>query len=266
MPTYAVLGATGSTGQSLLNLLLQNPDNTVHAYARSRSKLEALSPKLCAHDNIQIFEGALTDIPLVASCVAHTSTVFAVIGANYNSPGMRVVQDAAHSVVAAMCHLRAQHPEMPLPKILFLSSAAINPHYNREVSPVLLAIGHTALSYAYEDLRQAEAYLRLHKTWLNVIFIHPGGLSNDVQRGHKVSLVATQKDMQSFISYMDVAAGMIEVAETEGDQYNWKGVRVVPTSGDVKFNWEAPMIFVRGLVAHFVPSAYWALKRVGLVG
>ena len=97
-------------------------------------------------------------------------------------------------------------------------------------------------------------------------FIQPGGLSNDVQRGHKVSLEATQKDMQGFISYMDVAAGMVEVAETEGDQYNWKGVRVVPTSGDVKFNWGAPMIFVRGLVAHFVPSAYLALKSVGLLG
>ncbi|KAL8791932.1 MAG: hypothetical protein Q9195_005508 [Heterodermia aff. obscurata] len=265
MPTYAILGATGSTGQSLLSLLLQNPNNRAHVYVRSRSKLENLSPKLCANDNIQIFQGALDDIPLIASCVAHTSVVFSVIGANKSFPGMRVVQDAAHSVVAAMCCLHAQHPEMPLPKILFLSSAGINPRHNRQVSPAIIAIGHAALSYAYEDLKQAEAYLRLHKSWLNVTFIQTGGLTNDVQRGHKLTLDGTNRDMGSFISYPDVAAGMIEVAEDEGNQYNWKGVGLFPTSGDVKFNWGAPMIFVRGLVAHFVPSAYWALKRLGLV-
>ena len=154
---------------------------------------------------------------------------------------------------------------MALPKTLLLSSAGINPDYTRDASPVLIAIGQTALSYAYEDLRQAEAYLKLHKSWLNVIFIHAGGLTNDLQRGHRVSFEATPRERQSFISYPDLAAGMIEVAENEGDQYNWKGVRVLPTSGDVKFNWGAPMIFVRGLVAHFVPSAYWALKRMGLM-
>ena len=178
---------------------------------------------------------------------------------------MRVVQDAAHSLVAAMCHLQALHPEVPLPKIQFLSSAGINPHYTRDVSHVMIAVGHTALFYAYEDLKQAEAYLKLHKSWLNVTFIHAGGLTNDVQRGHRLSLEATSEDMQGFISYMDTAAGMIELAETEGDQYNWKGLRVVPTSSDVKFNWGAPMIFVRGIFAYFLPSTYLALQRVGLV-
>lgn len=44
MPTYAVLGATGSTGQAILNILLQSPKNTVNAYVRSKAKLLKLSP------------------------------------------------------------------------------------------------------------------------------------------------------------------------------------------------------------------------------
>ena len=261
MPTYAILGATGSTGQCILNLLLQSPDNKVHAYVRSRAKLEKLSPKLAAHENVDIFSGSLTDIPLIADCIANTSAVFLTLGKNVSQPGMRVCQDAAHSVVAALCHIRAQGPNARLPKILMLSSAGINPRMNRRMSATGLKILHTGLSYAYQDLKQAQAYFELHKSWLDVIFIQPGGLANDVQKGHTLSTEMTQ----GFISYADLAAGMIEVAESEGNQYLWKGVAVVPASKDVKFNWEAPVNVVRGLFAYFLPSAYWACHSLGLV-
>ena len=261
MPTYAILGATGATGQCLLNLLLQSSNNKVHAYVRSRSKLEKLSPKLAAHEDVQIFEGALTNIPLIADCLSNTTAVFVVLGTNVSYPGMRIVQDGAHSLVAALCHIRAHDLGATLPKILFLTSAGVNPHLNRQTPAFMLRVLHTALSYSYDDLEHAEAFLRLHKSWLNVTFIQPGGLAEDVQKGHRLSTESTH----GFISYPDLAAGMIEVAETPGGLYDWKGVAVVPTAKDVKFNWDAPRNMARGLLAHYLPWAYWAFHSMGLV-
>jgi len=261
MPTYAILGATGSTGQSLLNLLLKSPKNNIHAYARSRAKLERLSPKLAAHENVTIFEGALDNISLIADCLRGTNAVFVVIGNNVSHPGMRMVEDGAQSLVAALCHIRNQDPNAQLPKILILTSSSINPILNRQKPAFLLKVLRTALSYAYADLEHAEAFLRLHKSWLNVTFIQPPGLTNDVQKGHTLSTEETH----GFISYPDLAAGMIEVAETEGAEYNWKGVAVVPTGKDVKFAWDAPKNLVRGLFSHYLPTVYRACHSMGLV-
>ncbi len=261
MPTYAILGATGSTGQSLLNLLLKSPKNNIHAYARSRAKLERLSPELAAHENVRIFEGALDNISLIVDCLRGTNAVFVVIGNNVSHPGMRMVEDGAQSLVAALCHIRNRDPSAQLPKILILTSSSINPILNRQKPAFLLKVLRTALSYAYADLEHAEAFLRLHKSWLNVTFIQPPGLTNDVQKGHTLSTEHTH----GFISYPDLAAGMIEVAETEGEEYNWKGVAVVPTAKDVKFAWEAPKNLVRGLFSHYLPTVYWACHSVGLV-
>ena len=264
MPTYAILGATGSTGQCLLNPLINAPNNNnnkVNAYVRSRAKLEKLSPKLASHDDVHIFSGALTDIPLLADCINGTDAVFIVLGSNVSQPGMRVVEDGAHSVVAALCHIRAQDAKAKIPKILILTSASINPYLNKDIPAFMQKFLHTALTYAYEDLEHAEAFLRLHKSWLSVTFIQPGGLAKDVQKGHRLSTESTQ----GFISYPDLAAGMIEAAETEGEQYSWKGVAVVPTAKDVKFNWDAPKNIIRGLFALYLPSAYWAVRWMGLV-
>lgn len=261
MPTYAILGATGSTGQSLLNLLLESPKNNIHAYARSRAKLEKLSPKLALHENVQIFEGALNNVSLIADCLRGTNAVFVVIGNNVSHPGMRMVEDGAHSVVAALSHIRNADPNAQLPKILILTSSSINPILNRKKPAFLMKILRTGLSYAYDDLEHAEAFLRLQKSWLNVTFIQPPGLTKDVQKGHKLSTEETH----GFISYPDLAAGMIEVAEKEGEEYNWKGVAVVPTGKGIKFAWDAPRNLTRGMFSHFLPTVYRGCRSIGLV-
>ncbi|KAI4250906.1 MAG: hypothetical protein LQ352_005182 [Teloschistes flavicans] len=155
MPTYAILGATGTTGQCLLDLLLQSPNNRVHAYVRSRARLEKLSPKLAAHGDVTIFPGALTDIPLIADCIANTSAIFLALGAKGSQPGMRIVQDGAHAVVAALCHIRAQDPNANLPKIILLSAAGVNPIMSRQMPVIVRKLLHTGLSYVYEDLERA---------------------------------------------------------------------------------------------------------------
>ena len=261
MPTYAIFGATGSTGQCLLKQFLQSPKNTIHAYVRSKSKLEKLSPQAVAQDNVHVFSGALTDIPLLADCIAGTDAVFVVLGNNVSFPGVRVVQEGAHSVVAALSHIRAQDSNAKLPKLLFLTSAGINPYLNRQAPAFLMKVLHAALTYSYEDLEHTEAFLKLQKSWLDVTFIQPGALVDDVQKGHRLSTENTH----GLISYPDLAAGMIEVAKTEGEQYSWKGVAVVPTAKDVKFDWDTPKNLVRGLFSAYFPSTYRLSRSIGLV-
>ena len=272
MPSYAILGATGATGQALLRHLTSSsyaPDTRINAYARSRVRLEKMFPGLVTKSNIQIFEGSLTNIPLLASCLSGVSTAFVVIGTNVSYPGTRIVQEAAHSVVAALCHLRSQDPSTSIPRILILTSAGINPRADEDMPAVFHWLLHKALSYSYEDLQLAQSYLQLHKSWLQVVFVQPGGLSNDVARGHRLS---TEGTTRGFISYADVASGMIEIAGRseaaegmKGGEFDWKAVVIVPTSDHVKFNWDAPRNLVRGLVAHFVPLVYRGLRRVGVV-
>ena len=243
MPTFAVLGATGSTGQALLNILLQSPKNTVNAYVRSKAKLQKLSPQYQGNENLHIFEGALGDVGLLADCISNTSAVLCVLGANENEPGIRVAQDAAHSIVAACCRLRAQDSNVNLPRIIFLTSATINPRLCRDLPTVAYWALHTAFSYLYDDLEHAEAYFRLHKDWLDVTFIQPGGLVHDTPKGHSLSL----ERQQTFLSYPDLAAGIIEAAVASGEEYSWKGVSVVPTSNNTKVEWRVPLFMASKL-------------------
>ena len=95
--------------------------------------------------------------------------------------------------------------------------------------------------------------MRLHRSWLNATFVHPGGLVHDAQKGHAVNLEKTTS--QTFLSYLDLAAGMIEVADAEG-KYDWVGVSILPTSKDVKVEWRVPIFLVAGLTFHFLPWMY----------
>lgn len=260
MSAYAIIGATGKTGSSLLTLLLKNPKNTVHAYVRSKPKLLTQFPHLEENQNVHIFEGALNNISMLASCISGVSTIFSVIGENENTPGLRIVQDSAQGIVAALCHLGCVKGTEKTPKVIMLSSASLNPEMSSE-GP---AIGHwvvwRAMSNAYADVGRAEEYLRLHKSWLRVTFIQPGALVEDEQKGHVLTL--DRKGAVPFVSYLDLAAGMIEVAEVA--EFDGMGVSVASASRDVKFEWKAPKQLARGLVWYYAPSLAYMAKYVGL--
>ena len=258
MPSYAILGGTGKTGRCLLSILLESPQNTINVYVRSRSRLLALFPELPDNKKVTIFSGAIDDIALVSSCVSGVDAVFAVIATNENIPGNRIAQDQAQSLVAAFCHLRTQDPRTKLARILVLSAATINPTLIAHVPrPVYWTVSH-AFSNIYADLEHAERYLRLHKGWLNVVFVQPGGLVEDERKGHELSL----ERQGEFLSYPDLAAGMIELAHD--GKYDWKGVSVIPT-GKSKVEWWLPWYLVKGLLFHYVPPSYWIGQKLGLV-
>ncbi len=260
MPTYAVLGASGYTGSSILTLLLKDPTNHINVYVRSKSKLLSLFPGLEENKSVRIFNGRLHDIPLMASCISpDVNTVFSVLGLNENIPGIRIAQDGAQAIVAALCYPKPEERAKKTPRIVFLSSVSVNPRIAINEPSFALGFIKRAFSYAYEDLALAEAYLRLHESWLNVTFVTPGGLAADEQKGHVLSL---DHCSQTFLSYPDLAAGMIEIAESSG--YDWMGVCVLPKSKDVKIEWKAPAQMARGLVWHYLPSVGWVAKYLGL--
>ncbi len=87
----------------------------------------------------------------------------------------------------------------------------------------------------------------------------PGGLFKDVQRVYKLSLEETH----TFRSFLDLAAAMIEISGTEGDRWNMKDVSIVPKSSGARFDWKAPYVLSKGLLAYFFPLLY-IYVRTGL--
>lgn len=258
MPSFAVLGATGATGGNILKLLAQNPQNTVNVYVRSKSKLLTQQPDIASNKQVKIFTGDLRDTALIASCLRNTDAVFSTVASNDNMPGTHIAQDTAQSIVVALMDIRMTEPHVKIPVIVWLSSSSLNPKFYKSEPAFLHWLLVTSFSYVYTDLAHAEEYLKLHQKWLKVVFIQPGGLVEDKQHGHALSM----EKQQSFLSYADLAAGMIEVAEKGG--YDWQAVAVIPTTNDTKIEWAVPGRMVKGLTFHFAPWMYWLTKKLHL--
>ncbi|PCG96057.1 AMP-dependent synthetase/ligase [Penicillium occitanis (nom. inval.)] len=210
--TYAIIGSTGNCGSALIRNLLKSPKNKIHAYCRNQKKLHGLIPEVVDNKNVQVFAGSIYDVELITDCVRGTKAVFLVVTTNDNVPGCRLSQDSAACVIQALERIKAEAgPGLKLPKLILLSSATIDDHLARHMPgwfrPIMLA----AASHVYEDLRLTEVFLRSHSNWVSTIFIKPAGLSVDVSRGHRLTL----DEEESFISYLDLSAGMIEAAEDE---------------------------------------------------
>lgn len=250
MPSYAILGGTGNTGQALLSLLSESSDNKINAYCRSKSKLEKMSPQAVSKPNVKIFEGSLDDASLLADCMNGTTAVFLTVAVSLNIPGTTIAWDTAHSVVSALQQLRKAKPQVKLPRLIVLSSAAIDDHLARDMPRIARTFLLWSESYIYGDLQITERYLREQQDWVSTIFVKPGALTKDIQRGHKLSL-----DLPGpIVSFPDLAAGMIEIAES--DAYDMKNVTVVGTGEGIRFPWENVEATLKGLLFHFFPWTY----------
>ena len=64
--TYAVLGSTGNCGTALIENLLKNPKAHINAYCRNRSKLLRLLPNIKEGRRVNVFEGYIQDVELLA--------------------------------------------------------------------------------------------------------------------------------------------------------------------------------------------------------
>ncbi|KAJ5655743.1 hypothetical protein N7507_007693 [Penicillium longicatenatum] len=253
--TYAVLGSTGNCGRALIQNLLHKQGVNIHAYCRDQSKLLRLLPDVKPGGRVKVFTGSIDDVELLTSCLRDCQAVFLVVSTNDNIPGCRVAQDTATAVIASLQNLKqslgeSEGKDSPqLPKLILLSSATIDDHFSRHVPSLLRTILLRSASHVYNDLIETEKLLRSQEDWLTTIFIKPGALSVDIQRGHALSLT----DEDSPLSYLDLAAAMIEAADDETGSYYMRDVSVVNVNGKAKFPSGTPMCIFMGLLRHFFP-------------
>ncbi|MCJ1302014.1 hypothetical protein MMC08_004815 [Hypocenomyce scalaris] len=94
MPTYAILGATGSTGSSLVSYLHERPDKVrINLYARSASKLESLHPYIKGTENVKSFVGDLSRADLLKDCLRDVDVIFSTVAQDINEPGCSTLSD-----------------------------------------------------------------------------------------------------------------------------------------------------------------------------
>ncbi|KAH8589382.1 putative NAD-dependent epimerase/dehydratase [Bisporella sp. PMI_857] len=252
MATYAVLGSTGNCGSALIRNLLQFPGNKIHAYCRNKNKLVKLIPEVVDNKQVEIFEGSIYDVELMIDCIRDTKAVFLVVTSNDNIPGCRLSQDSAGAVIEALEKIKAESaPGLKLPKLVLLSSATIDDHLARHMPKWFRPIMLTAASNVYRDLILTEEFLRSQSSWISTIFIKPAGLSPDISRGHRLTL----DEEESFISYLDLSAGMIEAADDEEGRYDGRNVGVVNAKrgNGARLPAGTPMTILMGLMRHFFP-------------
>jgi hypothetical protein len=166
-----------------------------------------------------------------------------------------VSQDSAIAVIAALKNIKGKaQPGLKLPALVLLSSATIDDYLSRHMPSWFRPIMLAAASHVYEDLRVAEKIMRAESSWLSCIFIKPAGLSPDVSRGHRLTL----DEEESFISYLDLSAGMIEAAQDPEGRYEGRNVGVVNAKrgNGAKFPSGTPMCILMGLVRHFFPWSH----------
>lgn len=261
MTTYAVLGATGNCGSSLIQVLLPSPDITIHAYCRNEAKLAKMFPDEIRAGRIKVFAGQIDDVDLFARCMRGCRAVFVAVTMNDNIPGVHVAQDTARTLIAALKNVRAEDKlaAVRMPKIVVLSSASLEPWMCGNLPKMMHWIVLHANSNVYEDLRVQERLLRAEQEWLSSIFIKPGGLVNDRQRGHKLDL----NQQETFVSYLDLAAGMVEAAEDPEGRYDMKDVTVNNIGGSARFPKRLPLLAVCGILRHYFPWLHPYLPMLG---
>ena len=258
MATYAIFGATGNCGSSLIQVLLQSPSAKIHAYCRNKAKLTRMVPEAVESKRMGIFEGQIDNVDLFTSCIRGCKVVFLTVSMNDNVPGVRVSQDTTITLLAALGKLRAE-ARTKMPKIIVLSSSSLEEKLCRNIAGWFHWIILRANSNVYEDLRQQEHMLRAEQDWLSTIFIKPGGLSLDKQRGHRLDL----QEQETFVSYLDLAAGMVEAAEDPNNRYDMMDVSVNNTGGSARMNPTLPLLFLVGILRHFFPWLHPYLPLLG---
>ena len=141
----AVLGGTGKTGREVIKDLLAKDGSFTHLaiYVRSKPKLLGLFPHINSYPRVEIYEGSITDTKNMMECLSDAEIIICTIGENENLPGIRVIQDAATSIIAALDTLSQKAEQWKPPRLLLLSSSTWNERFGRSKA----SLGHLASAY-----------------------------------------------------------------------------------------------------------------------
>ncbi|KAF2684225.1 NAD(P)-binding protein [Lentithecium fluviatile CBS 122367] len=257
MSAYAILGATGNTGLEILRCLTKSPNNTIHALVRSQSKLERLFPDTSATSNLKIFQGSISDIDTLSQYLSGTKAAFLTVAVTENIPGCSIAYDTACAVVSALGKLREEDPNVKPPRLIILSSASLDDKFWRDVPGLVHSMLWKTMSNFYRDLATAEAYLRKQSDFfssrLTCVFMMPGGLLKDEPKGHELGA----ERQQTFVSFSDLAAAMVEAADEESDRWDGAHASVMLANGrKARIEWWAGLVLFKGLLCHFFPWTY----------
>jgi len=226
-------------------------------YCRNKSKLLRLLLGIKKEGGrVNIFEGSIQDEELLRSCVQDCRAVFLCTSTNDNVPGCHMAQDATAAVIKSLRHHNQQSSNeatKTLPTIVLLSSGTVDSKFSRNMPSALLWVLLRSASHVYNDIIQAQKLLQAEEEWLNALYVKPAMLSVDYQRGHALSL--TDQD-ENPLSYLDLAAAMIEAANDDEGHYVGKDVSVVNTGGKAKFPAGTPMCILLGLISCWFPRLY----------
>ena len=250
MSAYALLGATGTVGNYIFRTLAEDSDRKIHAFVRSRSKLERMSPEICSSPNVKIFEGDISNTEVLSKCITGTRAVFLAVAASYNRPGENIAQIQAESIVSALESLRAKEKNVRPPTLIVLSSAETEEKFCEDLPWLVQKMLFAANYHIYVDLMKAEKYLRA-RDWIGCVFVKPGGLSHDARHGY---ILSTEKQ-QTFLSFWDLVYAMVDIADADDGRWNGKAVSVL-SHKKAKVETGAMWALSRGLVTYFFPWLY----------
>lgn len=265
MSSYAILGATGQIGGNILTVLLaKQPPVEIHCFVRTKAKLLKAHPDLASASNVTIYEAGLDDTAALAQCIKDTRAVFLTAAASENVPGCEVAQQQTRAIIAALKTLlpssQSNEKAPALPKLVIISSASVTPRLFGSSAPwIMQRMVHLAFYHIYTDLEKAEAVMRAESHWIPQVYVKPGGLTHDAAHGH----VLASELKPGFLSFVDLAGAMVEVAGDDGGdgvegKWRWDGVDVTvnPAREGTRVEPWLPYIVPKGLLWTFAPWLY----------
>ena len=239
MPTYALLGATGSTGSAILRSLLLKPpaDLILNVFVRSKSKFLISFPdlKTTLGANIDIIEGTPSDPTALRECLKDVDVVMACIGSNESTPGMSLIYDTTIAIIGALEDHQFNHSAYTLPTIIQLRSASLNEVFSARLPWIARTMASFCFYHVYTDLDRACKLLATRPELLNYIFVDPPSIHDPdgtISTGYRLILDDKQEPA---LSYADLGAAFCEIAERR-NEFVGKGVGVSAT-GLVNLTW-----------------------------
>lgn len=244
MPTYALLGATGSTGAAILRRLLNQPPTnlTLNIFVRSKSKLEKMFPNLEAtsHLTVRIVEGTPENTEAMQACLKDVDVIMACIGSNVSTAGITVSYDTATAIVNALkFHRNFDSSTYRPPTIIQLRSASLNPIFKAQLAWIGQVVASFCFYYVYDDLTRAcDLFISSEEKspgLLDYIFVDPPAIHDadgTTPTGFDLILDGPQNPV---LSYADLGVAFCEIAGRK-DEFHGKGVGVSAT-GKVNETW-----------------------------
>ena len=260
MPTYALLGATGSTGSAIIRSLLSYPpkDLTLNVLVRSKAKLLKAFPDLeaTAAFRAYIVEGTSSDSTAMRECLDNVDVIFCCIGSNEPRVGMSLIYDTATVVIEALKYQQKDQDSAYVPPtVIQLRSASLNKTLKAKAGWFAPNMAWFFFYHAYLDLDKAcklfESESVESPKLLDLIVVDPPSIHDPdgtVPTGHKLILDDYQHPS---LSYADLGVAFCEVAERR-EEFVGQAVGVTAT-GKVTETWGVLM----GYMASGMKARMW---------